>query len=57
MSLLNKKWYAQVGQRWFEVIVNDNDFVQIIDSRQSPAKTGPLLTLTATGQWVIDTRV
>ena len=57
LSLLNKKWYAQVGQRWFEVIVNDNDFVQIIDSRQSPAKTGPLLTLTATGQWVIDTRL
>ncbi len=55
LSPLNQKWYAQVGQRWFEVMVNDNEFVQIIDSRQSPAKTGPLLTHTATGQWVVDT--
>lgn len=57
LSPLNKKWYAQVGERWFEVMVNENEFVQIIDSRQSPAKTGPLLTHTATGQWVVDTRL
>jgi hypothetical protein len=57
LSPLNNKWYAQVGQRWFEVIVNDNEFVQIIDSRQFPPGTGPLLTHSASGQWVVDTRL
>ncbi|WP_223521266.1 DUF6543 domain-containing protein [Pseudomonas sp. GL-B-19] len=57
LSPLNKQWYAQVGQRWFEVMVNDNEFVQIIDSRQSPPGTGPLLTHSASGQWVVDTRL
>ncbi|VVO85726.1 dermonecrotic toxin domain-containing protein [Pseudomonas fluorescens] len=57
LSLLNKKWYAQVGQCWFEVMVNDNEFVQIIDTRQSPPGTGPLLTHSASGQWVVDTRL
>ncbi|MDR7281391.1 hypothetical protein J2X84_000205 [Pseudomonas corrugata] len=57
LSPLNKKWYAQVGQRWFEVMVNDNEFVQIVDSRQSPPGTGPLLTHSANGQWVVDTRL
>ncbi len=57
LSPFNQKWYAQVGQRWFEVMVDDNEFVQIIDTRQSPSGTGPLLTRTATGQWVVDTRL
>jgi hypothetical protein len=57
LSPLNNKWYAQVGQRWFEVMINDNEFVQIVDSRQSPPETGPLLTHSANGQWVVDTRL
>jgi hypothetical protein len=57
LSPLNNKWYAQVGQRWFEVMINDNEFVQIVDSRQSPPGTGPLLTHSANGQWVVDTRL
>ncbi|VVM87739.1 hypothetical protein PS662_02662 [Pseudomonas fluorescens] len=51
------KWYAQVGERWFEVVINDNEQVQIIDSRQQPARIGPLLTHTASGQWVVDLRL
>jgi len=57
LSSLKQKWYAQVGQRWFEVMVNDNDFVQIIDTRQAPTKTGPLLVHSATGEWFVDTRL
>ncbi|MHC8323190.1 dermonecrotic toxin domain-containing protein [Pseudomonas sp. GB2N2] len=51
------KWYAQVGERWFEVQINDSEQVQIIDSRQQPARIGPLLTRTASGQWVVDLRL
>ncbi|VVQ10062.1 hypothetical protein PS918_05168 [Pseudomonas fluorescens] len=50
-------WYAPVGERWFEVQLNDDEQVQIIDSRQQPARIGPLLTYTAGGQWVIDLRL
>ena len=50
-------WYAAVGQRWFEVIVNDDERVQISDSRQQPARTGPLLTHNADGQWFVDLRL
>lgn len=52
-----QKWYAPVGERWFEVVLNDGDQVQIIDSRQQPARTGPLLSRTVGGQWVIDLRL
>ncbi|WP_433737883.1 hypothetical protein [Pseudomonas putida] len=54
---LNRKWYAKVGQRWFEVMLNDNDDVQIVDSRQTPAVQGPLLTHSTQGQWFVDTRL
>lgn len=57
LSTLNKKWYAKVAHRWFEVTLNDNSDVQIIDSRQSPHRTGPLLIRNAKGQWFIDTRL
>jgi hypothetical protein len=57
LSSLSGKWYAKVGQRWFEVTLNDNDDVQIIDSRQSPTRTGPLLIKNARGEWFIDTRL
>lgn len=51
------QWYAQAGERWFEVVINDNEQVQIIDSRQQPARLGPLLAHTASGQWVVDLRL
>lgn len=53
----NGKWYAQVGQRWFETTLNDNGDVQIIDSRQSPTRNGPLLVKNEKGQWFIDLRL
>ncbi|MGL6243886.1 dermonecrotic toxin domain-containing protein [Pseudomonas sp.] len=56
LSSLNGKLYAKVGQRWFEVTLDDND-VQITDSRQTPARTGPLLVKNANGEWFIDTRL
>ncbi|MHC8397749.1 dermonecrotic toxin domain-containing protein [Pseudomonas sp. LB3P93] len=57
LSSLNGKRYAKVGQRWFEVTLNDNNDVQIIDSRRSPPRTGPLLVKNARGEWFIDTRL
>ncbi|WP_438300203.1 dermonecrotic toxin domain-containing protein [Pseudomonas sp. NMS19W] len=52
-----QKWYAPVGERWFEVSINDDDQIQIIDSRQQLIRTGPLLTHNAQGQWFIDLRL
>lgn len=52
-----RKWYAPVGERWFEATINDNDQVQIIDSRQQPARTGPLLSHNARGEWFVDLRL
>ncbi|RON35411.1 dermonecrotic toxin domain-containing protein [Pseudomonas brassicacearum] len=57
LSALKQNWYAKVGQRWFEVTVTDGDDVQIIDSRQSPPRTGPLMISNAKGEWFIDTRL
>ncbi|WLH35630.1 hypothetical protein PSH79_27640 [Pseudomonas sp. FP2196] len=51
------KWYAPVGKRWFEVQINDNADVQIVDSRHQSSLAGPLLTHTAGGQWVVDLRL
>ncbi|WLH84789.1 dermonecrotic toxin domain-containing protein [Pseudomonas sp. FP2338] len=53
---LAEKWYAPVGERWFEVTVDDNDYVLIIDSK-TPLRTGPLLIGNLAGQWFIDTRL
>ncbi|WP_445180408.1 dermonecrotic toxin domain-containing protein [Pseudomonas sp. McL0111] len=52
-----QKWYAQVGARWFEVALNDNDDVQIIDTRENPGRTGPLLIRNARGEWFVDLRL
>ena len=57
LSGLNRKWYAKVGGRWFEVMLNENDDVQIIDSRKTPVAKGPLLIHSVQGQWFIDMRL
>ncbi|TFB40252.1 dermonecrotic toxin domain-containing protein [Pseudomonas sp. F01002] len=51
------KWYAPVGERWFEVFVNDDEIVQIINTRQTPWVTGPLLINNAKGEWFVDVRL
>lgn len=51
-----EQWYAPVGTRWFEVIVNENDDVLIVDPKQTD-RYGPLLVGNARGQWFIDTRL
>jgi len=53
---LDNKWYAPVGERWFEVSVDDNGTVLIIDSGQ-PTRTGPALISNPKGQWFVDTRL
>ncbi|PMX28992.1 MULTISPECIES: dermonecrotic toxin domain-containing protein [unclassified Pseudomonas] len=53
---LRSKWYAPVGQRWFEVTVDENDEVQIIDPQQ-PTRSGPFVIGNLKGEWFIDTRL
>ncbi|MBY8929402.1 hypothetical protein J1G34_10200 [Pseudomonas sp. Wu6] len=53
---LADKWYAPVGARWFEVRVDDNDSVIIIDP-QAPLRTGPPLIGNLAGQWFVDIRL
>lgn len=53
---LADKWYAPVGQRWFEVTLDTNDNVMIVDPA-TPSRTGPLLINNLAGQWFIDTRL
>lgn len=50
-------WYAQVGERWFEVMRNEHGDMQIVDSRQQPRRIGPKLAYSARGEWVIDMRL
>jgi hypothetical protein len=49
-------WYAPVGTRWFQVQVDENDVVLIVDA-QRPARTGPPLVRNSLGQWFVDTRL
>lgn len=53
---LADKWYAPVGDRWFEVMVDDNDSVIIIDPN-APLRTGPPLIGNLAGQWFVDSRL
>jgi hypothetical protein len=53
---LNSKWYAPVGPNWFEVTVDENGTVVIIDAKE-PARSGPALAHTLPGQWVVDVRL
>ncbi|MFJ2711400.1 hypothetical protein ACIOZM_10970 [Pseudomonas sp. NPDC087346] len=50
------KWYAPVGQRWFEVSVDNEANVSIIDP-QTPERAGPLLIGNRRGEWFIDMRL
>lgn len=54
---VGQKYYANVGARWFEVHLNEQQDVQIIDSRQQPPRSGPLLIHNRQGRWFIDTRL
>lgn len=49
-------WYAPVGDRWFQVTVDENETVVIVDS-QRPSRTGPPLIHNLKGQWFIDIRL
>lgn len=53
---LADKWYAPVGKRWFEVRVDDNDSVIIVDPKD-PLRTGPPLIGNLAGQWFVDVRL
>ncbi|MFU2330601.1 hypothetical protein [Pseudomonas sp. NFX98] len=53
---LDGKTYAHVAERWYRVIENDDQQIQIV-SPDTPAKTGPLLTHNKQGQWFVDTRL
>ena len=53
----DQRWYAKVGERWFEVTLNDHEDVQIVDSRLQPPRTGPLLISNARGEWFVDLRL
>ena len=52
----DSKWYAPVGERWFEVQVDANDNVVIVDSL-SPTRSGPILINNMAGKWFVDTRL
>ena len=49
-------WYAPVGERWFQVQVDENDTVLIVDPAR-PEHTGPPLVHNRKGQWFVDTRL
>ncbi|KRP62975.1 dermonecrotic toxin domain-containing protein [Pseudomonas trivialis] len=49
-------WYAPVAHRWFEVTLDENDTVLIIDPK-NPDRLGPPLVNNRLGQWFIDTRL
>lgn len=53
---LGDKWYAPVNERWFEVTLDENENVMIVDPRR-PSHLGPLLISNLAGQWFVDTRL
>jgi hypothetical protein len=52
----NKKWYAPVGENWYEVSADEDGNVTIIDSTQ-PTRSGPALINNTKGEWFIDPRL
>jgi hypothetical protein len=53
---LGDKTYAQVGERWFNVVEDEDQRVQIAYPDTS-GKTGPLLIHNQQGHWFVDTRL
>ncbi|QJI43322.1 hypothetical protein HKK52_20990 [Pseudomonas sp. ADAK2] len=53
---LDDKQYAQVGNRWFEVLIDEDEHVQIFNP-DSPSRSGPLLTSDTRGHWIVDLRL
>lgn len=53
---VGQKYYAQVGNRWFEVQVDENDSAVIVDSAR-PQRTGPPLIHNKQGHWFVDPRL
>lgn len=51
-----KQYYAPVGERWFQVQVDENGTVLIVDAAQ-PERTGPPLLHNRQGQWFVDARL
>lgn len=51
------RYYAPVGERWFEVAVEETGEVSIIDSRPQSPGNGPALISNQRGQWFVDTRL
>jgi hypothetical protein len=53
---LNDSHYAQVGERWFQVRIDDDEEVQILNPND-PMRPGPLLAHDPHGKWYVDTRL
>lgn len=53
---LDDKRYARVGQRWFQVLVDEDEQVVIFNPK-NPLRSGPLLTHDLQGNWYVDTRL
>ncbi|WP_347909797.1 hypothetical protein [Pseudomonas grandcourensis] len=51
------QYYAPVGERWFEVAVEETGEVSMIDSQQPPPHSGPALISNQRGDWFVDTRL
>ncbi|WP_421555875.1 hypothetical protein [Pseudomonas kitaguniensis] len=56
LYLLEKHYYAAVGTRWFEVTLDGDETLVIVDPKQ-PNRRGPPLIHSAKGEWFIDTRL
>ncbi|SES99632.1 hypothetical protein SAMN03159512_00982 [Pseudomonas sp. NFR09] len=50
------KYFAPVGNRWFQVIIDESDYVVIVDGKQL-SRLGPLLIANRQGNWFVDTRL
>ncbi|WP_300627418.1 DUF6543 domain-containing protein [Pseudomonas sp.] len=56
LHLLEQHYYAPVGTRWFEVALEGDATIVIVDSEQ-PSRKGPALIHNAKGEWFIDSRL
>jgi hypothetical protein len=54
---LEQRYYAPVGERWFEVMVDDSGDVSIINTQEQPHRSGPPLIHNKRGEWFVDTRL